>query len=432
MATARAVQIIGIAFVVAAFATAAHAGTFQVLYTFHGYPARDGANPQAAPFMDSKGDLYGTTEAGGTSACGVVYKLHKSRSGTWKETILHSFACGNDGEGPIGGVIEDKLGNLYGDTELGGTGDCYFFGERIGCGTVYKLSPAKGGGWINTVLYSFPAPHDFFGGPEASLTFDDNGALYGTTVFDDECAGVSRGSVFLLKPVNDKWKERELHRFCNDGHDGRSPAYGSLVFDPAGNLYGTASEGGHGTDTGVVFQLNPLGSGKWQFKKIHQFTQDDGGVLEGGLTIDAAGNLYGAETDGGLSNFGAIYELSPAAGGTWNETVLYTFVADGVDGQNPWQNPVFDSHGNLFGTTQQGGSATYCVNCGVIYELVPQGGGKWGESVVYSFGSQLNVTDGADPIGGLTLGKDGNFYGTTLQGGDSSCGNCGVVFEFTP
>ena len=261
MASAPAFQTVCSAFLFAALASAAHAGTFQVLYTFHGYPARDGANPEAAPIMDSKGDLYGTTEAGGAVACGVVYKLHKSRNGSWQETILSSFQCGEDAAYPSGGVIMDQAGNLYGATPLGGTGECYFYGERIGCGAVYRLSPTKGGSWTETVLYSFPLPNGgFYDGPYASLTFDQTGTLYGTTVFDAECSGVSRGSVFRLKPARGAWKEKQIHQFCDPGLSGRSPGYGALVFDPAGNLYGTTMEGGHSDDQGVAFKLSPSGN----------------------------------------------------------------------------------------------------------------------------------------------------------------------------
>ena len=432
MAVLAAPQVICCAaLAVAALASAAHASQYQVLYTFHGFPAGDGANPHAAPIMSSNGNLYGTTEAGGSSGCGVVYQLHKSRNGTWKETILYIFTCGDDGAYADGGVIMDKAGNLYGGTSLGGTGACYLFGTRIGCGAVYKLSPDKQGTWVETTLYSWPAPSIDYDGPLASLTLDASGTLYGTTSSDNPCT-TNWGSVFQIQPADGNWKERDIHRFCGQGYGGRRPGYGALVFDPAGNLYGTASEGGRGTDQGVVFKLSPSGAGKWTFTKIHQFTQGEGGTLEGGLTLDAAGNLYGAELYGGLSNFGAIFELSPRASGKWHESVLYTFIGGGADGQNPWQNPVFDSGGNLFGTTQQGGEAQYCVNCGVIYELVPQGGGQWSESVVYSFGSQPNIADGSDPIGGLTRGDDGSFYGTTYQSGDPSCGGCGVVYQFTP
>src|SRR4051794_30882145 len=132
MPARQAFHILGFGLFAAAIAGAAHAGNFNVLYTFHGYPARDGANPEAAPIMDRKGDLFGTTSVGGSSACGTVYKLHKTQSGVWKETILYSFQCGDDGYSPIGGVIMDSGGDLYGDTVFGGTGDCYFYGERIG------------------------------------------------------------------------------------------------------------------------------------------------------------------------------------------------------------------------------------------------------------------------------------------------------------
>ncbi len=426
MAPARAIQFIGTAFFATVIAGAAHAGTYQVLYTFHGYPARDGANPIAAPIVDSMGDLFGTTEAGGASACGIVYKLHKARSGHWKETILYSFKCGDDGYSPVGGLVFDKAGNLYGDTVFGGTGACYFYGERIGCGTVFRLSPGKGGAWAETVLYSFPAPPGSeYGGPYASLTFDGKDQLFGTTVLDGAC---DDGTVFRLKRVNGVWKEHDLHTFC--GGDGFAPAYAALLRDSAGNLYGTTMGG-----SGTAFELSPLGHNKWTLNTLHQFTQDEGGVPEGGLKFDPSGNLYGAELDGGPldgGGCGAIFGLSLAGGGKWNKNDLFYFVCDGPHGEGPWQSPVFDFSGNLFGTTQQGGSAEYCVNCGVIYELVPQGGGKWSESVVYSFGSQPNIADGSDPIGGLTLGKDGSFYGTTLESGDPSCGGCGVVYEFTP
>jgi hypothetical protein len=183
----------------------------------------------------------------------------------------------------------------------------------------------------------------------------------------------------------------------------------------------------------VVFKLSPLGNDKWQFTKLFQFTHAEGGDLQGGLVLDASGNLYGAELYSQYGS-GAVFELSPAKDGTWHEQVLKEFGGD--NGIGPWIPPVFDTKGNLFGTTQQGGSAQYCLNCGVIYELVPQGDGTWSETVVYSFGSQPNVADGSDPVAGMIRAADGSFYGTTYQGGDTSCagggGPCGVVYKFTP
>jgi uncharacterized repeat protein (TIGR03803 family) len=425
------IAVLTTALVAAAAAGAANAGTEKVLYAFRGFPARDGANPHAVPIMDDKGNLYGTASAGGAGGCGMVYKLHRTRNGTWTETILYSFACGDDGNGPASGVVFDKAGNLYGGTQLGGTGQCFFFGERIGCGVIYKLIPGTGGAWTETVLYSFPAPQQGseFGGPLASPTFDGKGGLFGTTVLDDACGGNNYGSVFRLKLVSGIWKEHDIHDFC--GTDGSSPGYGALVLDAAGNFFGTTMSGGSDTGQGVVFELSPLGRGKWQFTKIHEFTEAEGGSLQGGITLGKSGKLYGAEFAGGLGNHGAIYALTPAAGGAWKENILYAFNGGGPDGQNPWASPIFDASGNLFGTTQAGGEAAFCDNCGVIYELQSQGGGHWSESVVYTFGSQENIADGSDPVAGLVRGADGNFYGTTYEGGDKSC-NCGVVFEFTP
>src|SRR5438105_4045223 len=164
----------------------------------------------------------------------------------------------------------DKNGNLYGGTQLGGTGQCFFFGGRVGCGVVYKLTPGKRGDWTETVLYSFPAPRQGteFGGPVASLTFGPKGELYGTTVLDDACNGANYGSVFRLKRVNGAWKEHDIHDFC--GNDGSSPGYGALAIDAAGNLYGTTMTGGSDTDQGVVFELSPLGRHKWQVAQAHE------------------------------------------------------------------------------------------------------------------------------------------------------------------
>jgi uncharacterized repeat protein (TIGR03803 family) len=427
-------QAVRVTFVAAVFAVAAaaagaaNAATLTVLHAFRGFPGGDGANPHAVPIMNDKGDLYGTASAG--VGCGIVYKLHKTHSGTWKETILYTFMCGDDGYGPAGGLVFDDKGDLYGGTQLGGTGQCYFFGERVGCGVVYELTPTKKGAWTETVLYSFPAPAQGseFGGPLASLTFGRKGELYGTTVLDDACNGLNYGSVFRLKVAHGAWKENDVHDFC--GTDGSAPGYGALVLDPAGNLYGTTMAQGGDGHLGVAFELSPLGRSKWTFTILHDFTFDEGGELEGGLTRDASGNLYGTEFSGGLAGHGSVYELSPS-GGAWNLNVLYDFTGGGPDGTGPWANPVFDSGGNLFGTTQAGGEAAFCDNCGTIYELVPQAGGQWKESVVYNFGSQQNIADGSDPIAGLIRAADGNFYGTAYQGGDKSC-NCGVVFEFSP
>jgi len=397
----------------------AQAGTMSVLYSFNG--ANDGAYPESAPIVDARGDLFGTTYAGGANGCGTVWRLHKAK-GAWKETILYSFACGEDGANPVGGVVMDARGNLYGGTSLGGTGDCSEGGTRVGCGAVYELARGRGGAWHQSVLYSWPAPNNGFQGPTASLTLDAKGRIYGTTAADSSCTH-NFGSVFALKPVNDAWKERELHGFCR-ARDGTTPGYGALSMDGSGNLYGTTTGGGAG-DYGVAFALMPSGGG-WKFVKLHEFDESEGGDLLGGLVRDAAGNLYGSEYRG-PEGFGSIFELTPNKDGGWAAQSLAVF--GGTNGVGPWQSPVFGADGNLFGTTQRGGTTRYCGDCGVLYELSPNGGGAWRETVLYDFGSEKNFTDGATPIGGLVLGGDGSFYGTTYQGG---AGGFGVVYRYLP
>jgi uncharacterized repeat protein (TIGR03803 family) len=407
------------------------AGTLKVLYAFQGPGADDGQLPYAAPLMDSKGDLYGTTYYGGSHGLGTVYRLHRTKDGAWKETVLHSFAGGSDGSHVAGGVVMDSSGNLYGGTEYGGDPAC---GNGFGCGVVYQLTPGKAGAWTETVLYNFPQPRkgSQFGGPLATLTLDGKDTLYGTTVFNDVCKGYNYGSVFKLKHVQGVWKENDIHKFCFD--DGEAPEYGALVLDGAGNIFGTAAFGGPNYGDGVVFELSPSGHNTWTFTHLHDFNteNDDGGGLAGGITLDSAGNIYGANGGGPLA-LGAIYELSPS-GGTWTESILYAFNGS-PDGQTPFQNPIFDASGNLWGTTYSGGQTATCQGCGVIYKLVPKGGGQWSEKVVYNFATQNGGADGYNPLSGLIADANGNFYGTTTRGGNYNlCGQigCGVVYEFTP
>lgn len=410
------------------FAAPVNAGSETVLYSFQGSSTGDGAEPYAVPFMDSKGDLYGTTAYGGFASQGVVYKLHRTKSGAWKETVLYGFTGESDGGYPAGGVVMDSKGNLYGGTEYGGNSNC---GGGLGCGVVYELTPGKGGTWTETVLYAFSSNSKQFGGPLASLTLDGKGTLYGTTVFDEDTCG-THGSVFRLKHVHGVWKKHDIHDFC--GNDGDAPEYGALTVDSAGNIFGNTAFGGPNVGDGVVFELSPLGHGKWTFTQLHDFNTEngDGGGLTGGVTLDSADNVYAAATGGGPLALGSIFELTQS-GGSWTEDTLHVFNGP-PDGENPFQNPIFDASGNLWGTTYNGGQTAYCQGCGVIYELIANGG-QWSEQVVYSFASLNGGADGYNPLAGLIRDANGNFYGTTTAGGDPNICNfrgCGVVFEFTP
>jgi uncharacterized repeat protein (TIGR03803 family) len=230
-----------------------------------------------------------------------------------------------------------------------------------------------------------------------------------------------------------------LHSFLGNPEDGRLP-YANLVFDPAGNLYGTTAGGGDGsTPAGTVFELSPQSGGGWSETIIFNFAGNRAGAgPQAGLIFDKAGNLYGTTTYGGSSNCtdgcGTVFELSPQTGGGWSQTLMYNFKG-GTDGEWPNASLIFDAAGNLYGTTVVGGggSSLCTYGCGTVYELSPKSGG-WSAKVLYRFQGQNK--DGSDPYAGLIFDAAGNLYGTTAYGGSAKCpieiGGCGTVFELSP
>ena len=217
--------------------------------------------------------------------------------------------------------------------------------------------------------------------------------------------------VFELTPAGGgTWTEKVLYNF--GGTDGAQPAAG-LIFDAAGNLYGTTAFGGT-SDKGTVFELTPAGGGTWTEKVLFNFNGTGGANPQAGLIFDAAGNLYGTTFDGGAYNLGTLFELTPAGGGSWTEKVLHSF-GNGTDGSGPWAGLIFDAAGNLYGTTRYGGS----YGGGTVFRFSAQS-----EALLYSFSG----ADGKNPIAGLVLDAAGNLYGTTELGGAS---NQGTVFEIT-
>ena len=224
----------------------------KVLHNFNG---SDGSASRSGLIFDAAGNLYGTTYTGGTYNYGTVFELSPMVDGGWSETVLHNFNNnGSDGWGPLSALTFDAAGNLYGTTAQGGTYSC----GKLGCGTVFELSPMPGGGWMETVLYSF-----------------------------------------------------------GNGTDGVYPIYGALIFDAAGNLYGTTSSGGTHNCQGIggcgtVFKLSPTGTET----VLYSFDHYDGDWA--GLIFDATGNLYGTteyggtnQCDGPLPGCGTVFELSP-------------------------------------------------------------------------------------------------------------------------
>jgi uncharacterized repeat protein (TIGR03803 family) len=399
---------LGVALVAVVLATgAAQAQNYRVLHAFSG--GADGGQPMAGLMRDSTGNLYGTTEVGGTmsgpcatAGCGVVFKLDSTGS----ETVLHTFTGGADGRNPLAGLIRDSAGNLYGTTSAGGL--C----SGVGCGVVFKLDPTTG---KETVLYRFTGGADG-AFPQASLFLDDAGILYGTTPqggVNRGCGGGGCGVVFSLDPMTGE--EKVLYTFTG-GADGGEPV-ADLIRDSAGNFYSTASLGGIpepcGLGCGVVFKLDSTG----KETVLYTFTDGaDGGVPVAGLIRDSIGNLYGTTEYGGAPGWGVVFKLAP----TGKETVLHTFTG-GADGATPIAGLVRDVAGNLYGTAYQGGTGTFFTD-GVVFKLDSTGK----EAVLHTF----NGKDGANPYdyGRLVRDSAGNLYGTTSQAGASGYG---VVFKLT-
>ena len=371
----------------------------------------DGIQPDYGSLIhDSSGNLYGTTVDGGTHGCGMAFELSPGEGG-WTETVLHNFNNdGVDGYFPQTGLIFDTAGNLYGTTQ---------YGPRYG--TVFELSPAQGGGWTEKVLYAFTGPND--GRYPRGLTFDSSGNLFGTTSNGGIYCSLYQGcgTVFELSPAQGGgWTETVLHSF-GDGTDGDNPL-APLILDSAGNLYGTTSGGGVGIAYGTVFELSPAQGGGWTLTTLYSF-----GVLPDGqqpwtgpVAFDSAGNLYGTTAFGGTNRNGTVFELSPNGSGGWMETVLHSF-GSGMDGVEPLGSVIVDADGNLYGTTSQGG----LDGGGTVFEFSPDGSGGWTETILHSFVG----TDGAYPFAGLTFGAAGNLYGTTGLAGPYSGG---TAFELTP
>lgn len=345
---------------------AAYATDFSVLYRFCSKQnCSDGRWPNAGLISDVAGNLYGTTSAGGATCrlygCGAVFKV--APDGT--ETVLHAFTAENDGSGPYGSLIADANGNLYGTTATGGSDGCG--GIDYGCGTLFRVSAAG--------------------------------------------------------------KEKVVYAF-GGGSDGAYPMAG-VVADKKGNLYGTTSDGGGGTQCivqfggcGTVFRIDRKG----HETVLYAFSGgSDGANPLAGLIIDKAGNLFGTTAYGGNTSAcnqgaspgcGTVFEI--AADGT--EKTLYAFNG-GDDGWSPVASLSEDKDGNLYGTTEAGGSTTACngVGCGIVFKVAPDGT----ETILYNF---TGGNDGAHPAAGVLRDKRGNLYGTTLAGG---AGGQGTVFRLS-
>lgn len=357
----------------------------------------------------------GAGNAYGTTAAGGDFDLGTvfMLTPSGEEQVLYSFQGGGDGSDPHGGVILDAAGDLYGTAVAGGSGGLC---AGDGCGVVFELKPS-GGSWTLNTLYNFTGLDDGFG-PGSPLIFDSAGNLYGTA---PDGGAHSAGVVFELSSTKDGWKQKVIHAFTG-GKDGAVGSLGALLLDAAGNLYGTTELGGT-AGAGAVYRVSPTGHGSWKTTVLYDFQgMPDAGSPYGGLISDAAGNLYGTTYFGGESGMGAVFQLTPGPNGTWQENILYNFLG-GIDGSFPTSTLLFDAAGTLYGTTSTGGRPS--CDCGTVFSL-KLSRGHWKEKLLHHFGVGR---DGSYPNYGLTFDPDGNLYGTTPVGGAQGQG---LVFELTP
>ena len=398
---------------------AAQAQTFVPLHEFTG--GQDGENPAAGLTTDRAGNLYGTTQNGGNGH-GTVFKMAHKKGG-WLFTPLYSFAGGNDGATPYARVIIGADGSLYGTTTAGGGNGCS--GGR-GCGTVFNVRPSVVActtalcPWTETVLYRFTGGNDGATPSFGDLIFDQAGNVYGTTEQGGgtECNGSGCGTVFkLTRSSGGRWAESIVYSFTG-ANDGGSPI-GGVIFDMNGNLYGTtAAKGSY--NCGTVFQLTPSGSG-WAEHTLYPFNpnQGDGCSSFAGLAFDNSGNLYGTNLTGGYQGGGTVFELMSVSG-NWTETVLYAFTSQYNDG--PMASLAVNPGGtNLFGTTTFSGA----YGLGNVFKLTLSNG-SWMYTSLHDF---LGYNDGSNPGGSVILDANGNLYSTASSGGGDGGG---VVFEITP
>jgi len=402
---------------------------FSVLHTFTG--TADGGNPVAGLTVDPSGILYGAAATGGTGSCayldttgcGTLYQLKKHNS-SFEFSPLYSFRGGSDGEFPVRPVIEGPNGTLYGTTVAGGEGSCTFDGAPE-CGVVFNAGPNPTPPrtplltYRESVLYRFPNGSEG-ASPYAPVIFDSSGNIY-TTTMSGGANGL--GAVVKLTPSGGgNYTESVIYSFAG-GSDGENPMDG-MVFDTAGNLYGTTAHGGNACaySCGTVFKLSPNGS-DWTEQVIYAFRgAGDGMFPNSGVVLDAAGNIYGNTYQGGSVGGGTVYELT-ANGSSYNFNVLFTVP---MSSGNAVARVTLDSAGNVYDVLQSGGA----FGVGEVWKLTLSQE-QWLSIDLHDFSGG---TDGATPLGQVSFDSNGNIYGTAAYGAGNGCGGsgCGIVWEITP
>ncbi len=308
-------------------------------------------------------------------------------------SVLHNFTGGEDGAYPVASVTVGPGGVLYGTASQGGNGG------NGGYGTVFKLRQVNSS-WVFNLLYEFTGGNNGYR-PTGGVVIGPNGALYGTTQYG---GGPDFGTVYELRPpatfcrsVTCYWSETVLYTFKGPS-DGANPYMENLVFDQAGDIYGTTLGGGGHNNQGTVFELTSSGGGYTE-SILHSFGfGTDGADPFTGVVLDAAGNVYGTTPIGGTGGDGTVYQL--LSSNQWAENILVNF--DGANGVNPIGSLIIDTSGNFYGTTLTGGQN----GGGVVFKLAPSNGG-WNYSMLYSFSSAKSCQS----YGGLAVDDAGNLFG---------------------
>jgi uncharacterized repeat protein (TIGR03803 family) len=369
----------------------------ELLYDFRG--GSDGKAPMGGVVADVQGNLYGTTMRGGPSNFGTVFKLSPTKNG-YAESILYAFTS-TSGKNPVSGLNIDSIGNLFGTTQLGG-------GSQTS-GTAFELA-ASPSGYQFQLLEAFTLVNSSGDTPLAGLTPDGRGNYFGTTSEGGFCLG---GTVFEFSPTFNV-----IHNFGCDNNVQHAAA--PVTIGPNGTIFGTTEYGGDGPcpkGCGIVYELMP-GSSGYTKRTVHTFEGgQDGAYPVTPVTFGSDGTIFGTTSAGGAANDGTVYALTPNKN-KYTETVLYAFQG-GTDGVQPLSG-VTIVRGKLYGTTRRGGA----YNDGAIYRLTPFHG-AYTESIVQSF----YVANGLYPVGDL-LFFNGALYGTTSNGGRH--GPFGTVFRFKP
>ena len=397
--------ILAMTFVLTVCGVQAHAQTYSILHTFTG---SDGSSPTSTLIPDGRGNLYGTTEYGGSLDAGTVFELKRSDSG-WVLNTLYSFTGirGGDGAYPVnyGGLTVGPDGAFYGTTVQGGV-----FSGSNSLGTVFIVRPSPTRcqtaqcPWSDEVLHEFAGHPNDGEQPSGNVAFDSAGNLYGTTT-----QGSTAGSIFEMSPSNGEWTERIIPGTTVGEVDG------GVALDPSGNLYAACRYcGTHGK--GAIVQVARSGF-SWTTNILYSFTGNaDGGFPVGGLILDHAGNIYGSTESAGSGFGGTVFQLSPEAGGGWTFNLLCSL--GGTRG--PQSALARDASGNLYGTTM------YDDGGGSVFKVANNGSG-WTCISLHDFSQD---GQGVAPVGGVAVDANGNVFGTTSGGGGS--GNGGVIFEITP